>query len=35
LAAPQPQVFPLEQAAGAVASLENRTVRGKVVLKIR
>lgn len=35
LAAPQPQVFPLEQAASAVASLENRTVRGKVVLKIR
>jgi NADPH2:quinone reductase len=35
LAAPQPQVFPLEQAADAVASLENRTVRGKVVLKIR
>jgi NADPH2:quinone reductase len=35
LAAPQPEVYPLEQAAAAVASLENRTARGKVVLKVR
>lgn len=35
LAAPQPEVRPLEDAAAAVASLENRTVRGKVVLKVR
>jgi NADPH2:quinone reductase len=35
LAAPQPEVYPLEQAAAAVASLENRTARGKVVLRIR
>jgi len=35
LAAPEPQVYPLEQAAVAVASLENRTVKGKVVLRVR
>jgi NADPH2:quinone reductase len=35
LAAPQPEVYPLEQAAAAVASLENRTARGKVVLMVR
>lgn len=35
LAPPQPQVFPFEQAAAAVASLENRTARGKVVIRIR
>jgi NADPH2:quinone reductase len=35
LAAPQPEVYPLEQAAAAVASLENRTARGKVVLRVR
>ncbi|MFM9035779.1 MAG: NADPH:quinone oxidoreductase family protein [Mycobacterium sp.] len=35
LAPPQPQVYPLEQAAAAVASLENRTARGKVVLRVR
>jgi NADPH:quinone reductase len=32
---PQPQVFPLEQAAAAVAALEDRTAKGKVVLKVR
>ncbi|MDR3654498.1 MAG: NADPH:quinone oxidoreductase family protein [Mycobacterium sp.] len=32
---PEPMVFPLEEAASAVASLENRTARGKVVLRIR
>ncbi|MGI9126253.1 MAG: NADPH:quinone oxidoreductase family protein [Mycobacterium sp.] len=35
LAAPQPQVFPLEEAAAAVAALENRTAKGKVVVRIR
>ena len=35
LAAPQPDVFPLERAAEAVASLENRTARGKVVVRVR
>ncbi|MFN8087490.1 MAG: NADPH:quinone oxidoreductase family protein [Mycobacterium sp.] len=35
LAVPQPQVYPLDQAAEAVASLENRTVKGKVVLRVR
>lgn len=35
LAAPQPEVYPLEQAAAAVASLENRTAKGKVVLRVR
>ncbi|MBV9091153.1 MAG: NADPH:quinone oxidoreductase family protein [Mycobacteriaceae bacterium] len=33
--APQPITYPLEDAAAAIASLENRTARGKVVLKIR
>ena len=35
LAPPQPEVYPFEDAAAAVASLENRTARGKVVLRIR
>ena len=35
VSAPQPQVYPLEQAAQAIASLENRTARGKVVLRTR
>ena len=35
LASPQPEVYPLEEAAAAVASLENRTARGKVVLRVR
>jgi NADPH2:quinone reductase len=35
LAAPQPQVFPMAQAGEAVASLENRTARGKVVVLVR
>ena len=35
LATPQPQVYPLSQAAEAVASLENRSARGKVVLRVR
>jgi NADPH:quinone reductase len=33
--APQPQVFGLERAGEAIASLENRTARGKVVLRVR
>ncbi|MFZ1175486.1 MAG: NADPH:quinone oxidoreductase family protein [Mycobacterium sp.] len=32
---PQPVIFPLEDAATAVASLENRTAQGKVVLRVR
>ncbi|KZS61634.1 NADPH:quinone oxidoreductase family protein [Mycobacterium ostraviense] len=32
---PEPEVYPLEQAAAAVASLENRTAKGKVVLRVR
>lgn len=35
LAAPEPVVYPLEQAAAAVASLENRTAQGKVVVRVR
>ena len=35
LAPPQPEVFPMEEAATAVASLENRSARGKVVLRVR
>ena len=35
LAAPQPEVYPLEQAAAAVASLEKRTAKGKVVVRVR
>ncbi|EUA08512.1 zinc-binding dehydrogenase family protein [Mycobacterium kansasii 732] len=32
---PEPEVYPLEQAAAAVASLEKRTAKGKVVLRVR
>lgn len=32
---PAPVVYPLEEAAAAVASLENRTAQGKVVLRVR
>ena len=32
---PEPVVYPLDQAAAAVASLENRTAKGKVVLRVR
>ena len=35
LAAPQPDVYPLFRAAEAVAALENRTARGKVVVRVR
>ncbi|BBX74451.1 NADPH:quinone oxidoreductase family protein [Mycobacterium shinjukuense] len=35
LAPPEPVVFPLDEAAAAVASLENRTAKGKVVLRVR
>jgi NADPH2:quinone reductase len=35
LPAPQPDIYPLERAGEAIASLENRTARGKVVLKVR
>jgi NADPH2:quinone reductase len=32
---PEPVVYPLEEASAAIASLENRTAKGKVVLRIR
>jgi NADPH:quinone reductase-like Zn-dependent oxidoreductase len=32
---PDPAVYPLAEAAAAVASLENRTAKGKVVLRVR
>jgi NADPH:quinone reductase len=35
LAAPEPVLYPLDDAAAAIASLENRTAKGKVVLKLR
>ncbi|MFA5711465.1 NADPH:quinone oxidoreductase family protein [Mycolicibacterium sp.] len=35
VSAPAPQVYPLERAAEAISSLESRTARGKVVLKLR
>jgi len=35
LAVPQPDVYPLVRAAEAVAALENRTARGKVVVRVR
>jgi NADPH:quinone reductase len=35
VAPPQPEVYPLEQAAEAIAALENRTAKSKVVLKLR
>ena len=35
LSPPEPAVYPLEEAAAAVASLENRTAKGKVVLRVR
>jgi NADPH2:quinone reductase len=35
VSAPNPEVYPLASAAEAIASLENRTAKGKVVLKVR
>ena len=35
VSAPEPEVYPLERAADAIASLENRTAKGKVVVKLR
>jgi NADPH:quinone reductase-like Zn-dependent oxidoreductase len=35
LAPPEPDVFPLDEAAAAVTSLENRSAKGKVVLRVR
>jgi NADPH:quinone reductase len=32
---PEPVVYPLDEAAAAIASLENRTAKGKVVLLVR
>lgn len=33
--APQPAIYPLERAGEAIASLENRTAKGKVVIAVR
>ena len=35
LAPPEPDVYPLEAAAAAVGSLENRSAKGKIVLRVR
>ena len=35
LSPPEPMVFPLDEAAAAIASLENRAAKGKVVLRVR
>jgi NADPH:quinone reductase len=35
LSPPEPVVYPLDQAAAAIASLENRAAKGKVVLRVR
>ena len=35
LAAPAPDVYPLDRAADAIAALENRSARGKVVVRVR
>jgi len=35
LSPPEPVIYPLEEAAAAIASLENRTAKGKVVLRVR
>jgi NADPH2:quinone reductase len=35
VAPPQPVTYPLDDASAAIASLENRTAKGKVVLKVR
>ncbi|MDT5094196.1 MAG: NADPH:quinone reductase [Mycobacterium sp.] len=35
LAAPEPEVYSLDEAGAAVASLENRTAKGKVVVRVR
>ncbi len=35
MAAPTPVTYPLDKAAEAVASLDNRTATGKVVVTVR
>jgi NADPH2:quinone reductase len=35
VSAPEPMVYPLERAADAIASLEDRTAKGKVVVSLR
>jgi NADPH2:quinone reductase len=35
LSPPKPEVYPLAEAGAAVASLENRTAKGKVVVRVR
>jgi NADPH2:quinone reductase len=33
--APEPEIYPLERAGEAIAALENRTAKGKVVVRLR
>jgi NADPH2:quinone reductase len=35
VSAPEPQVFPFEQAAEAIVALEDRSAKGKVVVAVR
>ncbi|MBB5914520.1 NADPH2:quinone reductase [Nocardia transvalensis] len=35
IAPPRPEIYPLEQTAAAVSSLDNRTAKGKVVVAVR
>jgi NADPH2:quinone reductase len=35
LSPPEPEIYPLDEAAAAVASLENRSAKGKVVIRVR
>ncbi|MGZ6778631.1 MAG: zinc-binding dehydrogenase, partial [Mycobacterium sp.] len=35
ISAPEPEIYPLERAGEAIASLENRTAKGKVVVSLR
>ncbi|MGH3554523.1 MAG: zinc-binding dehydrogenase, partial [Mycobacterium sp.] len=35
LSPPEPVVYPLDEAGAAIASLENRTAKGKVVVRVR
>lgn len=35
VSAPEPDIYPIERAADAIASLENRSAKGKVVVKLR
>lgn len=35
VSAPEPEVYPIEKAGEAIAALENRSAKGKVVVAIR